>query len=114
MDGSEDPKDMDLNRGGWAAADKIDPIIGNDLVYRFTIYTVTEADIDAVNSAGPYVQLVQEKNVEVVGRFLRKAGVPEGLLTGDWDELRGFIRGRPNYHRYQPVLVFRTPLIVVV
>lgn len=53
--GDEDPQDMALDGGGWDAADQIDTVIGDAPVDRVTTYTGTTDDIDAVNSACPYI-----------------------------------------------------------
>lgn len=53
-----------------------------------------------VSTADLYVKPVQETKFEVVRPLIRKDGVPEGLLTGCWDEIRGVMRGSVNYGRY--------------
>lgn len=99
MAGADEQKDIALKGGFWYAADQIDPLIAYGLVDRATPYTGTAAAICTVNSADLNVQPVQTTNVKVVRKFLREAGVPEGLLDGIWDGLRGFIHGRHDYCR---------------
>lgn len=88
--GNNDPRELALDRGGWvepAVVDVPNPYAG--------AVGVTDPDV----SMDQYQQPVQESNVDVVKRFLHEAGVPDGLLTGGWDELRGLIRGRLSYGR---------------
>lgn len=98
--GAEYPKDMDLDGGGWDSSDQVDNVIGDDPVDRVTTFTSSTAAIDAVPAADLHVQPIEETKAEVVRGFLCEAGVPGGLLTGGWDELRGVIRGSLNHGRY--------------
>lgn len=100
IDGNKDPQEISMYRGGWDDENQADLVTGDVFIYGGPTYTGTAAVFNSAPIVGPYDQPAQDSSVEIVRRFLREAGVPEDLLTGGWDELRGLVCGRLNYGRY--------------
>lgn len=78
------------------------PVGGNTTDGREVANYVDEAANGGTADASvQYTQpTVGNGEVEVVRRFIREVGLPDGILTGVWSELRSLVRSSFSYDRF--------------
>lgn len=77
-----EPADDEVPTEGWGAVD----VAG----------TARVSEVPLCRHDATVQSIVEERaeDVEVVPGFLRASGVPDSLLAGGWNKVRGLIRGR--------------------